>query len=267
MHHDAPPPGPHGQFHAAVPHDPDAGRRPSRLEHDTPDPELAHRKRHGQRRHIIRAQRRRRPAAHAPGHPRGLPDTRLTLASSENTAHLAGTWQPPDLHGLILPAGWSSPRRQPGQVAGPRLRVRDLAIKKSAPAGVRGSSGARRGPRRHLQAPRLAAIRSRGPTWASRRDRRPRRRTARSALPQLARAPRIRPQRGRRREPYHLDPLGADPAQVDEHTPGARDLGVDGRIVVGRSIAGVPRQRAERPLDRRVQATAAPGGRSRWSPP
>jgi len=69
------------------------------------------------------------------------------------------------------------------------LRVRHPAIKKIAPAEVRGSSRARRDLRRRLQVARLAALRSRGPTWASCRDRRPRRRTARSALLQLALAP------------------------------------------------------------------------------
>lgn len=50
---------------------------------------------------------------------------------------------------------------------------------------------------------------------------------------------RVWPERGQPREPYHLDPLGTDPAPVDEHPPGARDLGIDGRIVRGGSSGGV----------------------------
>jgi hypothetical protein len=46
----------------------------------------------------------------------------------------------------------------------------------------------------------------------------------------------IGPQRGRRREPEYLDPLGADAAQIDEDTPGARDFGVDRGIVVVRAV-------------------------------
>src|SRR5215472_10867029 len=75
----------------------------------------------------------------------------------------------------------------------------------------------------------------------------------------------IGPQRGRRRQPEYLDPLGADTAPIDEDTTGARDLGVDGGIAVVRAVAKVPGQRIERSIDRRIQATSAAWGGSRVS--
>jgi len=73
----------------------------------------------------------------------------------------------------------------------------------------------------------------------------------------------IGPQRGRRREPEYLDPLGADAAQIDEDTPGARDFGVDRGIVVVRAVPEVTGQRVERSIDRRIQTTSAAWGGSR----
>ena len=70
------------------------------------------------------------------------------------------------------------------------------------------------------------------------------------------------PQRGRRREPEYLDPLGTGAAQIDEDTAGARDFGVDGGIAVVRAVTEVTRQRIERSIDRRIQATSGRAGTS-----